>query len=161
MNANLSDGTRIDLPDLIQPTTALGDLSIFSNGTFFLTQLQNDLQALLDDSLSVLGDDPSITTNILLDQIRSRVVPGIGPPSRRATSLLILFFDPFPFAITSRSTAGSVGYDRQTNNLERSISQAYVQVGRNLDFVVIPQAQGSYELQISNLPLCRVWGRFC
>ncbi len=151
MNANLSDGARIDLPDLIQPTTALGDLSIFSNGTFFLTQLQNDLQALLDDSLSVLGDDPSIT-NILLDQIRSRVVPGIGPPSRRATSLLILFFDPFPFAITSRSTAGSVGYDRQTNNLERSISQAYVQVGRNLDFVVIPQAQGSYELQISNLP---------
>ncbi len=144
-------GFSRDFVHLVQPTTAIGDLSSFAAGTSFLTQLQNDLQVLLDGSLTELGDDPGIT-RFLLEQIRSRVLPGLGTASRRATSLLILFFDPFPFSITNRNTAEALGYNRQANTLNRSSSQAYVQVGRNLDFVVIPRAQGSYQLEVSNLP---------
>lgn len=85
------NGAVLDAPNLVAPGGGPGSLSQFVTGTEFLTQLHNDLGALLDQLLRELGDDPSISPAITA-QILARILPALDPSG--TLSLLVIWLDP-------------------------------------------------------------------
>jgi len=149
----VGEGARIEAVDLVLQTGALGDLGVFEAGTPFLSQLQNDLGALLDAALSTIGDDPSLT-GMILDQILDRVVPGLGGVGQRATSLLAIFLDPVQFDVVDPGGRHAI-YDLSLNQLINNIPNAAVVVGGNVEVVIIPitpQAFGTYRVDVAEVP---------
>src|SRR5262249_14622517 len=91
--SQVSEGDRRTALDLVFAAGALGDLGIFPSGTPFLTQLHDDLGALLDAQLTQLGDSPTIPTAID-NQIIDRFDPALGPLGQRPVAVLVIWLDP-------------------------------------------------------------------
>ena len=83
----ITAGVEVVAADLVRVPGALGDLTVFENGTSFLTQFHNDLGALADAILKRLGDEP--VTAEILEHILSRIAPSLGELGQRPTSLLV------------------------------------------------------------------------
>src|SRR5262249_39500428 len=96
------EGARRTARDLVFAAGALGDFDAFRAGTPFLTQLHDDLGALLDAELSRLGDHPAVPGTID-GQILDRFDAGLGPAGQRPVAVLVIWLDPVsPTLIDSR-----------------------------------------------------------
>lgn len=144
------DGAVVEVQDLVQPAGALGSFEAFEDGTSFLTQLQNDLSFLLDNLLTEFGDAAEITPTIL-NQITDRFKVAIGDLTERLTSMLIVFLDPVSLDLVDPGN-NRVTFDLQTNEVERTIPNAFVEVGGNVEIVVIPNVNGQYRLDVADVP---------
>jgi hypothetical protein len=144
------EGAVIEVQDLVQPAGALGSFQTFEDGTSFLTQLQNDLSFLLDNLLTEFGDADAITPAIL-NQITDRFKVAIGSLRQRLTSMLIVFLDPVSLELVDPGN-NRVTFDLQTNEVQRSIPNAFVEVGGNVEIVVIPNVNGQYRLDVADVP---------
>jgi hypothetical protein len=144
------EGAERTAQALVQPTSALGDFSVFSDGTRFLTQFHNDLGALLDALLTTSGDQSS-TTGEILAQIVARVAPALGAMGERLVSLGVFFLDPVSFGLVDPQ-GRSLAYDLRTSALSNNLPNTFVEVGGNVELVVIPNPAGIYRLNVADVP---------
>lgn len=148
----IHEGVRRTFENLVSSQGELGNLSAFESGTRFLTQLHADLSALLDTGLSVSGDVLKRNTQELLTQIVARLGPSLGPVGQRQVSLLVLLLDPVSISLVDPE-GKRFGYDLQKNTLANNLSNSFVEVGGNVELLVIAQPTGSYQLNIANVPV--------
>ena len=141
----ITEGARVEAVDLVLQTGRLGDLSAFETGTPFLSQLRDDLSALLDAVLSDVGDDPSVT-GVLLDQILDRLAPSLGELGQRAAEMLVIFLDPPSFSLVDPGGNRAI-FDLRNNTLVNELKNALVVVSGNLELVVVT-TPGAYRLKI-------------
>ena len=144
------EGAVVEVTNLVQSAGAIGSFQAFEAGTSFLTQLQNDLSFLLDNLLTEFGDADEITPAIL-NQITDRFKVAIGSLRQRLTSMLIVFLDPVSLDLVDPGN-NRVTFDLQTNDVERSIPNAFVEVGGNVEIVVIPNVNWRYQLNVADVP---------
>lgn len=150
VDGQIIEGAIVEVQDLVQPAGTLGSFEAFENGTSFLTQLQNDLSFLLDNLLTEFGDADEITPTIL-NQITARFRVAIGDLTERLTSMLIVFLDPVSLDLVDPGN-NRVTFDLQTNEVERTIPNAFVEVGGNVEIVVIPNVNGEFKLNVADVP---------
>jgi hypothetical protein len=146
----VTEGARRLETGLVAAAGPLGSFGAFKAGTPFLSQLHDDLGALLDAQLTSAGDTPGITTE-LLSQIQARLAPALGAFGQRPTNVLVLWLDPVPLGLTSPD-GGAVVYDQQDNTLEDTIPDGYVNVVGNIEVIVLTGTSGQVTLQVSNVP---------
>lgn len=123
-----------------------GDLSQFGTGTPFLTQLQNDLGSMLDAMLRANGDDPSITPAVMA-QILARMLPGLDPTG--TASLLVIWLDPVSINLAD-SEGSRTTYDEGSGAVASGLRNTFVEVGGNVELVVVAAAQGSFRLNVGD-----------
>src|SRR5690606_24458565 len=94
--------------NLVFAQGSLGSLEAFDAGTPFLSQLHDDLAAILDTVLTTQGDADGLSQTIN-DHILQRLTAAtsqVATPPR----LLVVWLDPGTFEITS-PTGQSISYD--------------------------------------------------
>ena len=146
----IQEGASIQATDLVIAEGALGDFDDFLDGTRFLTQLHNDLSVILDDLLATLGDDPSITDEIA-EQIVRRFEPALGPVGARRANMLIIFLDPVEIEVENEDGEILI-YDQDEDEVDNEIPDTFVEVGGNVEIIVIANPVGEYDLTVSNVP---------
>jgi len=143
------DGSEHFAFDLVQPAGPLGSFQAFSDGTSFLSQLQSDLSALLDQMLASQSNDATITS-AMIQQILARFEPVLGPPGQRP-SFLVLWLD--PVAIDLADAQGNrVVFDAQNNQVKSDLAKTYVEVGGNVELLVVANAAGTFALNVADVP---------
>ena len=140
------------------PTVATASFAGFAKGTPFLSQLQTDMGALLDQKLSA-GAKDDITTNELIAQLGVRLGSGLAS-AVPGTSLLAMFLD--PVSLDLQDPAGQhVTYNLTTGDFNNNIPNAFVSVASNIELVVIPLVSGRYNLDVSDVPGTARGGAMC
>jgi hypothetical protein len=149
----VAEGDRQAARDLVFAAGALGDFAAFEPGTPFLTQLHDDLGAVLDAELSRRGDSP-VAPGTIDDQILDRFDPALGPVGQRPTAFLVIWLDPVsPTLIDSRGSR--VVYDQQDGSFLNTLSKAYVNVTGNVEVIVLPfvaTTTQEFRLTVANVP---------
>ena len=131
-------GSRWEASGLVAPAGNLGDFRAWEVGTPFLTQLHDDLGALLDAGLTNQGDsDGTAITAALNRQIQGRFISGLSVPGRRPVAVLVIWLDPVSFALADPG-GSRITYDLQTDAFDVRIPAAYVNVTGNIEVVAIP-----------------------
>jgi hypothetical protein len=145
----ISNGSRPTVSNLVLPSGTLGSLSGFTQGTPFLTQLHDDLAALLDATLTAQGDTPTLT-QALLAQVTSRFDPALGPPGQRPTSMLVIWLD--PGSVTLQDPNGNqTSYTQPTGSLVQNIPDGFTSVAGAVEVLVVPTPGGTFTLSLSDL----------
>lgn len=136
IGGQVTEGDRRTASNLVFAARALGDLAVFQTGTPFLTQLHDDLSALLDAELSRRGDSPGISGTINV-QIVDRFSPALGPIGQRPVGMLVIWLDPLsPNFVDPQSSR--IVYNQQDNSFVNTVSRAYVNVTGPLELIVLP-----------------------
>jgi hypothetical protein len=120
-----------------------------------LTQLHDDLDALLLAELAALGDVKSISAAID-SQIVARVNPALGAPDKRPIAVLVIWVDPVPVDLFGGKN--QVSYNPQTNSYVSTFSSGFVSVAGNVEMVVLPftpTGVQNYVLGVSPTPEAR------
>ncbi len=149
----IAAGSQRTVADLVVPSVGLGNLDVWQTGTPFLSQLHDDLGALLDALLTALGDDPSIPAAID-NQIIARIDPALGPPGQRPIGVLVIWIDPASAALLDPNGDRAIT-NLQDNSFLSTFSQAYVRVAGNVDLFVLPlvaTVARPYLLELANVP---------
>ena len=63
----------------------------------------------------------------------------------------MIWFDPVSLSLQSSQGQG-VSYNLASNSVTNTASQAFVQVGGNVELVVMANAVGSFNLDVANVP---------
>jgi hypothetical protein len=128
-----------------------GDAAAIASGTAFLTQMQNDCSALLNALLEKEGDNPAITAAINND-IVARFLPaflaaqaGGGP-----VTFGIVWFDPVSINLQAPQNQ-QASYSPAANQALNAISQTYINVGGNIEVVVVADRSGSFQFGVGNV----------
>ncbi len=151
-NGAITPGDTRTVASLVPDSTALGDLAIWQIGTPFLTQLHDDLNALLDAKLTALGNARSITT-LIDNQIIARIDPALGAAGSRPIGVLVIWLDPVPFALADRTGQRAV-YSLPERSFQNSFTQASISVAGNVEVLVLPfvvTSAQSYLLTVANV----------
>lgn len=170
-DGQILEGSHVEATDLVLEAGTLGDFREWESGTAFLTQLDNDLSALLDAILTEHGDDPNITT-LLNDQVLARFNPALGEFGARVQPVLVLWLDPGDVQLADPK-GDQIIYDSATGTLEQQIQEAFVEVLNSIQVIVltaqadtnslntsrsllsanVPTSDvGSYVLMVDNIP---------
>jgi hypothetical protein len=147
------EGSLVAASGLVLAAGALGDLAVWQTGTPFLTQLHDDLGALLDAELTALGDDPAIPATID-GQIVDRFDPALGPPATRPVSVLVIWLDPVPIDLFG-SGGSQVVFNPRDNSLLSTFRKGFVFVAGNVEVLALPFAPTgvqNYLLGVDPLP---------
>jgi hypothetical protein len=146
---HISDGGAYLLQDLV-PTTSSAppDFSSFATGTPFLQAFHDDLGALLDSQISTFGDSPQVTS-ALLAQAQAILGPGSTAPGE-VPSFLVLALDPLSLNLVDSQNRRAV-FDLKSNEVTNSQPKTYVQVGGNIEVVVVADPARTYALNVSDV----------
>jgi hypothetical protein len=146
--AIVEEGAVVEIRNLVAPA-GQADLDRLPDGTPFLTQLQNDLGAILDRLLVQAGDDPSITPE-LTQQILARFAPALTG-GQTPTSFLIVWLDPVDIDLADAQGTRTV-FNMQSNTVTNSLPRTYIEVGGNVELVVMAGVSGRFTLNVDNVP---------
>jgi hypothetical protein len=148
-DGKVTNGSKIVVPTLV---TAAGtpNPEAITNGTPFLTQLQNDLGALVDALVRSNGDDPAITAAIN-NQILARFVPGYDPNAKNAHTFAIFWLDPVAIDLQTPQQGQQVSYNLSINQVKNNAAQTYVEVGGNVEVIVVAGVAGSFKLDVGDV----------
>ena len=153
IGSQVTEGDRRTALDLVFAAGALGSFDVFETGTPFLTQLHDDLGAVLDAELSRLGDSPTIPGTID-NQILDRFNPALGPAGQRPVAVLVIWLDPVsPTFVDSRDNR--VVFNQQDNSFVNTLRRAYVNVTGNLEVIVVTffaTTAETFRLAVANVP---------
>ena len=130
----ITAGDDQTLAGLVPAGGAPGGFSAFKDGTPFLTQLHDDLGALLDADLTQLGDAAGISAGIDR-QIVDRITPALGSAGE---SLLVIWLDPVPVDVYGPGHTSQVSYDPGSNGYRNSFATAFASVAGNVELLVLP-----------------------
>jgi hypothetical protein len=155
--SGIVEGDRRAVVGLVPVGGALGSLAAFKEGTPFLTQLHDDLGALLDAGLTQLGDAAGISAGID-NQIVGRFLPALGPAGGRPFGVLVVWLDPMQAALAADDRRGQVSYDPHNGTYKNSFGSAYVSVAGIVEVFVVPLAPvgvSGYVLDVAPSPTAR------
>jgi hypothetical protein len=150
VQGQVTEGVTRVATGLVQTAGLLGDFGVWKAGTPFLSQLHDDLGALLDAQLTSSGDAAGITGQ-LLAQVQARLGPAAGAVGQRPTGVVVLWLDPVSLDVTDPSGMHA-DYNQGTGALNNGLMGGYVNVGGNIDVVVLPASSGQVGLQVSDVP---------
>ena len=151
VGGQIVEGLSQTRQNLVLTAGALGDLTVLEDGTSFWTQSHNDLGVLLDSLLTALGDNPAITDR-LIQQIIAIVLPGLlGANGLPIVPLAVVLVDPTSIGLVAPDGA-SLTHDLGTNTLVSNLPLTFVEVGGNLELIVIANPVGNYELSLADVP---------
>jgi hypothetical protein len=142
------EGAAFEAGNLVAPAGEMGDFSSYQTGTTFLTQLHNDLGAELDSMLNLLGDHASIT-DALNNQIVSRFFPAWNEAGQPVT-YLIIWLDPVSIDLADPGGSRAV-FNLQTNRVSNAVAKSFVEVGGNVQVMVMAAASGTFTLNINDV----------
>jgi hypothetical protein len=143
------NGAELTEPGLVKAPAASASPSSGVVPSPFLNQLQADLAAVLDQGLRAAIGDSAITTAVDAE-ILARYAP-LYAALKTAPSFTILWLDPVSFALRSSQSA-SVSYDLSTNAVSNGLGSSFVAVGGNVEMIVLENAAGTFNLDVSNVP---------
>jgi hypothetical protein len=146
----VTEGDRRTVADLVLAAGALGDLGVFHNGTAFLTQLHDDLAALLDGQLTLLGDAAGITT-ALQKLLQDRLGPALGAAGQRPTKVLALWLDPVSPDVVDPN-GDHTTYDLTTGDFSNDITNGFSLVIGTIELFVFPSSGGAFQLTVTDVP---------
>jgi hypothetical protein len=149
-DGQVANGSQLQLTDLVLASDTRGDLSDFNMGTPFLTGLHDDMGRILDDTLTEKGDTPDVT-KALLDEVMARFVPSLGPVGSRTTTVLVIVLDPVSIDLADPQGKRAT-YDLQTNQVTNERNRTYVEVGGNVEVLVLADVAGTYKLNVGDVP---------
>jgi hypothetical protein len=150
VNGNVVAGSQLTVSGLVKPASPLGSFATFAQGTSFLTQLQNDLGALLDSTLTSKGDDPGLTA-LLIQHIRKVLLPSLGDTASRPAPVAVVFLD--PVSIDLKSPEGNrTTYNRQSGKESSDAPNTFVEVGGNVEVLVMADVAGTFRLSVGDVP---------
>ncbi len=145
------NGARLFEPGLVTAPVAstAGNSAVVAS--VFLTQLQADLDALLNEGLRAADGDSAITAAVNAE-ILARYLPlylsagsGSAPPS-----ITIIWLD--PVSINLQSPGGlNLSYNLSNNALSNGIGSTFVSVGGNVEMIVMENAAGTFNLDVANV----------
>ena len=152
----ISSGATFTATGLVTLAAPFGNPDAISNGTPFLTQLQNDLGALLDTQVKAVGDAPAVTTAIN-DQILSRFVPAFdaalaaGDQGNGPLTFAIIWLDPVSCDLQSPQ-GQQASYNLGSNQAVNGIDRTFIEVGGNVELLVLAGQAGTFKLDVSDVP---------
>jgi hypothetical protein len=152
--AGIEEGARVEALDLVLASGELGDLTVFTQGTAFLSQTHADLGALLDATLTEMGeeDDGTLVTDVLLDNLLARLAPSLGAAGQRPTALMALWLDPVSIDLES-STGGGIDFNLETGIATNTTKKCYMEVGGNVEIIVCGVSRADrFRLRVRNVP---------
>jgi hypothetical protein len=152
--AGIEEGARVEALDLVLASGELGDLTVFTQGTAFLSQTHADLGALLDATLTEMGeeDDGTLVTDVLLDNLLARLAPSLGTPGQRPTALMALWLDPVSIDLES-SSGGNIDFNLETGIATNTTNKCYMEVGGNVEIIVCGVSRADrFRLRVRNVP---------
>jgi hypothetical protein len=150
---NITSGALVMATDLVLASGALGNLNTLKSGNAFLTQLHDDLSALLDEQKTAQGGQAQITP-ALVDQVLNRLEQGLGAPGQRTTTAVALVFDPVSVGVED-PTGDSVDYSLQSDTLTDDTMDSYVDVDGNIEVVILfdpPTDLGDISVTVGDVP---------
>jgi hypothetical protein len=150
---NITSGALVTATDLVLASGALGNLNTLKSGNAFLTQLHDDLSALLDQQKTAQGGQAQITPS-LIDQVLNRLEQGLGAPGQRKTTAVALVFDPVSIGVEDPS-GDSVDYSLQSDTLTDDTTDSYVDVDGNIEVVILfdpPTDMGDISVTVGDVP---------
>jgi hypothetical protein len=150
VSGHMIEGATRQAQNLVSPPGPLGSLSAYNSGTAFFTQMQNDLEAYIDSLLAKYGDSPIVTTAII-NQILAWIEPGAGNAGARQTAYLVLVVDPVSIDLADPQ-GNRVGYDLQKDALQNDVAKTYVEVGNNVELLVVANPTGIFNLNVTDVP---------
>ncbi len=147
----VAPGASVEVNNLVAPVAPvkLSNLNVLPKGTPFLSQLTDDLNALLQSAITANGDDPGIT-EALNDQIFARFAPLFAARGSQAPSIALIWLDPISLDVESPS-GSAVSYSLASNAVANGLSQSYVDVGGNVEVVVLANATGTFNVNVANV----------
>jgi hypothetical protein len=152
-SGNVTSGSLVTATDLLLQSGALGNLNTLKSGNAFLTQLHDDLSALLDAQKTAQGGQVKITP-ALIDQVLNRLEQGLGAPGQRTTTAVALVFDPVSITVQDPG-GGAINSDLGTDTLTDTTMDTYVDVDGNIEVVILfdpPAAAGDISVTVSDVP---------
>lgn len=150
-------GVRLELHDLVQAPAAVADFTDWREGTPFLSQLHDDLGAILDSILSTRGDDEA-TSATLNAHIQDRIVPGLaGVPDY---GILVIWLDPTGFDVIDPA-GDAIVFEPETDDTTVEIATGFIDLIGNLEVIVIATAGGVYDLFVNTVPPLARGGYVC
>jgi hypothetical protein len=151
----ITPGSQIKATDLVLQSGALGDVHVLKAGNAFLTQLHDDLDALLNATQTQQGQgSPSALTPALIDQVLHRLEQALGTSGHRTTTAVALILDPVSLSVVDPN-GGSVDYNLTTDTLTDDSQTAYVDVTTNIEMIVDfnpPTDMGAIDLNVADVP---------
>jgi hypothetical protein len=151
VGTTVTEGVDRQVQNLVSQAGPTSSLSVFNAGTPFLTQLQNDLEAFIDAQLAKYGDVPAITTAII-NQLLARFGPAVGAPGNRLATYMVLVLDPVSLDLADPQ-GNRVTYDLQKNIVQNNETKTYVEVGNNVELLVVANPSGAFNLNVADVPL--------
>jgi hypothetical protein len=148
--ATINEGDDRQVSHLVRPASHLGSFESFAQGTPFLTQLQNDLAALLAQLVAQHADDATITA-ALNEAARQLIETPDGPPGNRLSSFLLIWLDPVGFDMVDPGNQ-RVTYNTQQNAVASDQPKTFVEVGGTVELLVVANAAGLFSLSVSDVP---------
>jgi hypothetical protein len=149
----ITSGDQVTATDLVLASGALANLNTLKSGNAFLTQLHDDLSALLDQQKTAQGGQARITP-ALVDQVLNRLEQGLGAPGQRKTTAVALVFDPVSIGVEDPS-GDSVDYSLQSDTLTDDTMDSYVDVDGNIEVVILfdpPTDLGDISVTVGDVP---------
>ena len=145
------NGARLSEPGLVTAPVAAAAQKSAVVPSPFLTQLQGDLAAVLDQGLRAAVGDSAITTAIN-DVILARYAPLYAQSGQQTLpSFAIIWLDPVSIDLQSPQGA-SLSYNLSTNALSNGLGSSFVSVGGNVEMIVLENAAGTFNLDVANVP---------
>jgi len=148
------NGARLTEPGLVTAPVASTAQQSAVVASLFLTELQGDLAALLDQGLRAAVGDSAITTGVN-DEILAQYLPlylsqGTVSTGQTPPSFTIIWLD--PVSIDLQSPQGvSLSYNLSTNALSNGLGSSFVSVGGNVEMIVMENAAGTFNLDVANV----------
>ena len=140
-DGQISQGSTSFVSDLVLPQADVGDISIFNDGTAFLTQLHADMAAFLDTSLT---RDSEQVTEDLTELMRQRLLQTLGPAGARQASVFAIWLDPVDVEVAHDD--GDVSFELEDDMVEDNNDQCFVEVGGIMEIIVCAYVNASDEV---------------
>jgi hypothetical protein len=149
------NGARLNEPGLVTSSVTSTAPGAGVAPSRFLTQLQGDLGAVLNQGLRAASND-AVITGAVNDQIIARYAPMYASPvlvtaAHTPPSFVIIWFD--PVSIDLQSPQGlNLSYNLSNNALSNGLGSSFVSVGGNVETIVLENAAGTFNLDVANVP---------
>jgi hypothetical protein len=146
-NGNVvTNGNTTLATNLVNPPGTINPDAIVM-GTDFLSQLDNDLGALLYSQLQQNGDTSAITAIINAEIAARFAAVGSG------VTIGVVWLDPVSLNLAAPRENRRTEYNLKTEQVTDTLSRTYVAVGGNVEVVVLAGVSGTFKLDVSDVPL--------
>jgi hypothetical protein len=136
------------------PATATGNPDLIGPGTPFMTQLQNDLGALLDSKVASNASEADISAAIngeIIDRFTSAY--GVSSVSGNVPlPFAIIWLDPVSLGV-QQPQGQRTSYDLKSNTVDNTTAtRTFIEVGGNIEVVVVAGKAGQFKLDVADVP---------